>query len=343
MLTEKLAREKEVSIKNIEEALSLVNSDFLVEKYGADLKEVEMSEDGQISSGGISYPITDWAFESLCSLLRIPKEFARRIPVELFLENLNRLKVEHNQRIVILVSRNIIINVVPHPYIFAENRDILKHLDEIMGQLNLELHEIRLSDRGMDISFLKEGVEVEPVPGDITRFGINVLNSETGFRGAKACFWLLRLVCTNGATLTNNWGKVNWSYDQRISYERSLYNFFEGISKLQVEFSQFSSFYKHLPVREVVAHEYINIWRRLSRIVGNEMADRITMVDKEERNRLNRELREGNRMLTTGLTLYDLYNSITEAARRYPFVQRRKMEGLGGSLIDLVSANDTTI
>jgi hypothetical protein len=336
MFTEKLVQEKEVITTSFEEALKMANSDFLVEKFGVDFKEITMTEEGRISwSGSISYPITDWTFEGLCGLLKIPVQFARRIPVDLFLENFNRLKVEHNQRVIILISRNTVINVVPHPYVFAKNKDILECLGEIRGKLNLELHEIRFSDKGMEVSFIKEGVEVEPVPRDVTRFGLNILNSETGFRGAKANFWLLRLVCTNGAILRNEWGSVKWSYDHRISYERSLKNFIAGIEKLQMDFDNFVALYKSLVNRELRAFEFVNIHRRLARIVGNDQADQIFGVPKEERNRFMRESREGDRMLLTGIILYELYNSITESARWYPFIQRRQLEALGGSLIDL--------
>lgn len=338
MITEKLALEKDVVVNNIDDALHSINTDFKVQKHGTDLNEVELTAEGQISFGGEKFPLTDWAFESICSLTKIPKEFARRIPVQLLLDTFNTLKVEHNQRIIFLISRQTVINVLPHPYIYAENKEVLEQLDEILGNLSLELQEIRISDRGMTASFLKEGVKVEPVPGDITRVGLNVLNSETGFRGTKASFWLLRLVCSNGATLTNNWGNVEWSYDHRVSRERSMRNFVEGILKLQLDFDRLTRSYQKLVERELMAFEFVNVWRRLARIVGNDEADCIADIQRDERNRLNNEVREGNRSLNTGMIIYDMHNSITQAARRYSFVARRRLEGLGGALIDLAQS-----
>lgn len=340
MITEKIAREKEVVAQSIEDALDLVNTDFLVKSTGADLKEIDISKDGTLSVGSLACPMTDWAFESLCQLLKIPVPFARSIPPELLLQNLNKLKEENNQRVTLLLSRDTVINVVPNPYHPAGNADMLLRLKkEVVPEMALELGDIRISDRGMEVSFLKEGVAVEPAPGDITRFGLRVSNSETGWRGAKAGFYLFRLVCTNGAIVSNNWGTAEWDYDYRISRERSLQNFIGQIIKLNVDFAKFEDSYNRLLDRELMAVEFVNVRRRMSRIVGNDNADRITRVSKEERNRLNAEYREGNRMLATGVILYDLYNNITDAAKTYPFVQRRALEMLGGSVIDLTGVD----
>jgi hypothetical protein len=340
MITDKLAIEKETVVSSIEEALTLSRTDYLVTKIGADLKEISLDENGHIAFRGTTYLITDWAFESLCRLLTIPKHFARSIPADLFLYNVNKLKESNNQRVIILISRDNVINIFSHPYVAAKNEDILTGLQSMTKRLDLDLNEVKLSDRGMEVSFLRKGLNVEPVPGDVTKCGIDILNSETGYRGAKACFFLLRLICSNGASLSDRWGKVNWSYDYRISYERSLHNFFKGIEHLQIAFNTFNSSYAELRYRELAICEYVNIWRRLARIVGNEMADRITGIDKDKRNYYNRQARDGDRHHSAGIILYDIYNSITEAAQRYPFVQRRNLESLGGSLVNLVTSGN---
>lgn len=341
MFTEKMVREKEIVTQTFEDALNLVSTDFLVIRVGADLKEVNISEDGIILVGSSAYPMTDWAFESICYFLKIPVAFARSIPTELLLQNFNKLREEHNQRVVFLISRNTVINVMSHPYLPAGNTDLLLRLkDEVVPEMELELHEIRISDRGMEMSFLKEGLKVEPAPGDITRFGLRVSNSDTGWRGAKASFYLLRLVCTNGAVVSNNWGTAEWGYNYRISHERSIQNFIGQIEKMQVDFTKFEAFYNRLADRELAAFEFVNVHRRMSRIVGNEDADKMAGVPKEERNRFIKEYREGNRMLPTGIILYVIYNNITASARRYAFVMRRALEALGGALIDIAVLGD---
>ena len=90
MISEKLAREKEVVIDNFEEGMELINTDFLVQRIKADLKELEMDEDGQLSWGSSTFPATDWTFESLCKQLKIPLSFARSISPDLFFLNFNK-------------------------------------------------------------------------------------------------------------------------------------------------------------------------------------------------------------------------------------------------------------
>jgi hypothetical protein len=155
------------------------------------------------------------------------------------------------------------------------------------------------NDRFWEQSLFSEKL-VEPVPGDIT--------------------------------------KIGWSYDYRISYERSLSIFLsgiEGIERLQVGFGHFKTTYNQLLAHNLRAFEFINTWRRLSRIVGPKASDRITGVGRDERSGWNHEVREGDRNKLTGVIAYDLYNRITADARQASFTQRKALESLGGSMVDL--------
>jgi len=324
----------------MDQAVTLLNSDFSVRQIGFDLDNLTLKDEGRILFAGYTYSFTDWTFESLCRILRLPAAFARSIPFDLLVENIDRLKIDHNQRVIALISRDILINVVPHPYVAARSTDLLNRLTSIQASQGFERLEARLSDRGMVLNFLSDGFTAEPVPGDITRIGLSILNSETGYHGAKSSFYLHRLVCSNGATLSNSWGSVGWSYDSRLSYERSLSNFIDGIEQIKIDFERFDGSYARLINREIHAFEFINTWRRLGRMVGTEDADRISGVDKDKRNEWSREVREGDRRQLTGIPAYQLYNNITQAARRYTFVQRRALEGLGGSIVDLVRSEN---
>jgi hypothetical protein len=337
LITEKLVREKEVTSFSFDEALELYNTDFLVSEKGEDIKDTDLNADGALVWGSDSYLMTDWAFESICYILNIPLTYARSIPPELLIHTFDKLKEIHNQRAIFLISRGIVINVVPHPYVPLKNRELLiRFQNEIVPQTGLKLNEIGLSDRGMVVTFLREGLQLEPAPGDVSRLGLTVLNSETGWRGAKASFYLLRLLCGNGTVTSNAWGSAEWSYDYRLSLERSMQNFNGQLIKLEMDVPKFESIFNQLLSRELLAFEFVRIIRRLIRITGFEDADEIVGLSATERNRLYKEDRWGDRMLSTGLIMYDIYNKITAAAKEYPFVQRRNMEALGGSIIDMV-------
>lgn len=334
MITENLALEKELIVEDMDEVMDLLNSDFLVCRKETDLVDL-IIEETRLFVMGDWYPFTDWAFEGLCSLLNLPVQFARSIPFELLVENFNRLKIENNRRVTVLISRNTVINITYPPFLAAKSLDLLNRLKLVQSVKELTQKAIRLSDRGIVINFLSESLVAQPIPGDITELGFNIFNSETGFRGAKASFFLNRLVCSNGAILSNSWGSVEWAYDYRISYERSLSNFLIGIENFNINFDRFSAAYDNLIARNLSAVAFINVWRRLARIVGSKEADRISGIGIDERNQFNHEVREGDRNRLTGILAYDLYNKITENARQSPFMQRSALERLGGSFVDL--------
>lgn len=343
MITEKLVDVKEVEVSTFEDAQDLLNSDFLVEQKGSDLKDIVVDESGIMFDKG-SFQITDLAINSLCQILELPILFARSIPTDLFLQNVEKLKSERNRRICLLIGKdNTVINIVDvsiRPYEPAKNIELLSRLEkDVVSKKELKIRKIAISSRGMEISFLQEGQKVEPVPGDVTEFGLSITNSESGWRGAKANFSLLRLICTNGAVVSNSWGNVNWSYDHRLSFATSYTNFINQIIKMTPDLTNFKTSYKRLIDRELLVFEYVNVHRRLSRIVGNYDADRIMGIDKEDRNLFIRETREGNRLLPTATIAYDVYNNITSAAQKYSFVKRQSLEELGGALIDITAAN----
>jgi len=224
MWKEQLPREKEITVDSFEKAKEFLRSDYKVEQIGVNLAEIEVDQDGWLSFADYSFPMTDWSFESLCNILGIPVAFGRRISVDLLLYNINALKHVRNIRIVVLVARKTVINIVRHPFVYTRNEALLDAMSDVVQKLNLNLHEVKLSDRTMDVKLLYQNdtLSMEPIPGDPSRIGVNICNSETGFGNAQAVFWVLRQICTNGAIANVKWGGVNMIYDPEISQERAI-------------------------------------------------------------------------------------------------------------------------
>lgn len=90
----------------------------------------------------------------------------------------------------------------------------------LVDESTWEFKGARLGDRGVDLNFVKPGLEVSPLPGDVIELGVQISNSETGFGGAKGSLFALRLVCLNGAVISDKLGSARWNYDLRsISHE----------------------------------------------------------------------------------------------------------------------------
>lgn len=342
MFPANLVQEKEIVVKNFDEAISNLESDYQVTHKDATLDELIINNEGRLACRGEEHLMTEWALENLCGQVGIPRTFARNIPWDLFLHNFDQLKTERNRPLVLAVGReDVVISVIKQgklPYFPAKSVDVLRKLQE--AQAELQVHELRIADRGVEASFIDPRLgELEPQVGDITGIGLRITNSETGFRGLKASSFLLRLVCTNGAVLSNNWANVAWSYDPRMNYRHSLDNFFKQLEQLSLGVSHLRESYRTLIQKKLSVLGLVNLWRSVNRIVGQTDADGILGLPPDERKSLvkaTKERRPGDNshLEETDRSYWEAYNAITERARQYDFLRWRQLERLAGRLLD---------
>lgn len=344
MFPQTLAPEREVVVENVDAALRLLDTDFKIATEGASLASFRVREDGTLSWGGAAYPMTGAALEAVCRLVQLPLGFARTIPFDLLIQNFERLKDELDRRVILAISDDVVVNVIQAGrlgYWPARSRDVLERIPSL--GLRLALRGLRLSVRGMIFSTAIPSFGVlEPQVGDITEVGLQLVNSESGFHGLKASFFLYRLVCSNGMVLGNAWGSVYWSYDPRMSYGRSLENFLQAVATMAPGINVLAAAYSGLLQQKVPADEAVDLWRRLARIVGKADADLIMGLTAVARRALFRDVRAGREgthgggdpHAETEWTWWEALNATTQAAQRHPFVRRQQLETLGGRLVD---------
>ena len=242
------APEKEhVDVKSMDEALDAVKT-FKTKPQKVSLKDITVSLNGganlKVDEEGISKPqvmkMTQWSLQSLCRFLGIPDPFARKIPIDLLQKNISRLLQEKREDFVSLLigKENEIVNIVKANYKPFENEKLLSKLNTLFNNgKSIEWESMRVGSRGFDLNVVDSSVKpLEPKVGDITKIGFRIINSDTGFRDATAKVYLFRLACTNGATLTDDWGIVRRNANRNISYERDLEYFANGVQNLRVNF-----------------------------------------------------------------------------------------------------------
>lgn len=324
------AAERELTVKSFDDAMDAVRGDFHVAHYGDHVRNLSFTEGGLLESAAGTYPVTRNAFEGLCRSVNIPSDFGRRIPQDLFIHNFDTLKAKLKRRVHICISRETIISVNEITTDPIRNMEILKEASQRAERTGMKLHDVRLSDRGMQINLLDPRRNMEPVKGDITSVGLVLVSSETGFLKTTASLFLIRLVCSNGAT-------VKKAFNYQISSERCLHEFFDETEKTYFNYDTFSARYRRLTERELNAAELLALHGRLAGLVGTSQADNLSNMSRAHRIELkNRIENEGDRKHPTGINAYDFYNSITHAAKAFSFVTRIKLESLGGSLIHII-------
>ena len=159
----------------------------------------------------------------------------------------------------------------------------------------------------------EEKLKFEAVPGDNCGIGLNVINSETGFRMLSIAHFILRYVCSNGAIV-----KISKDRNDRVHYgykENELQEFLDeqvGLSLLSQK--KVVDSIKDLSNKPAV--EFItSVSKRIESYLGK----------NESKNFLS-ELRETS-------TLYDLFNLVTNKSKKYDLSKRVLLENLAGELI----------
>jgi hypothetical protein len=92
--------------------------------------------------------------------------------------------------------------------------------------------------------------------------------------------------------------------------------------------------------------DFRKIWRKLSRIAGQEEADTILEIEKDERKRILKTLKERefkNRKclfpeqiaepIPLDSSLYEFMQLVTDKAKNYPILMKRQLEKVGGNII----------
>ena len=184
-------------------------------------------------------------------------------------------------------------------------------LDVIRACANLGLRKISRNDFFLSIT-TDDKIKTEPIPGDVCGVGINIVNSETGFRALTVSHYILRYVCSNGAvarisndsdSLRYHYGKVdlkaflNEKVEKAIDEREFVIQKLNDLNKKKINKSK---------------EYYI---RKIEPVLGKKEA-----IDFLEN--LNEEI-----------TQYGLFNYITSKAKQYDLSKRYFLESLAGDIL----------
>jgi hypothetical protein len=179
----------------------------------------------------------------------------------------------------------------------------------------------------------------------VIRGGIRISNSETGGCGLKGSLYTLRLVCSNGAVMSDSLGTVRWSYDRRVTYAASIAKFCNSLVNLQNKQTQLKGVYSTAIERPILQEDVTRLWRRI-RSAGNftpEHTDQILGITDEVRRRLASAV-AGRRAANlpaeeSEWDLFTTHNRITAAAKSLPFRTRSRLERIGGDVLSTHRSN----
>lgn len=185
-------------------------------------------------------------------------------------------------------------------------------LEVIRKCVDLGVRTVSRNDFMMRIT-TEEKFKFEAVPGDNCGIGINVINSETGFRTLSIAHFVMRYVCSNGAII-----KIDDNEKERVHYGYKNYELQEFMDE-QVGLALLS--------QKEVADSIKDLSKELATDFINNVNKRIeSYLGKNESKKFFDELNEES-------TLYDLFNVVTNKAKNYDLGKRVLLENLAGDLV----------
>lgn len=154
----------------------------------------------------------------------------------------------------------------------------------------------------------------EPIVGDRFGYGFNIVNSETGFSPVKAENFILRYWCTNGATtkITNDQHSFNHYNMNKNDVINILTQTLNNSSSIRGLFDE--KIKKALKIKAELF--FPNIQYQVGNIIGTSKGFKF-FNDFDEKN----------------ASKYDLFNYITDNAKRFNLLEKYQLEQLGGNIM----------
>lgn len=221
-------------------------------------------------------------------------------------DNLREIS-KHSNYVNLKIENNEVVSIVSKKFTLSSDLEVINLVEK-----KLQIAAIFRDDFCMRI-ITKIESEAEPIVGDISGFGLNITNSETGFSTLKAEHYILRYWCSNGCTTKIKQSPINivhYNIDKETIYS-DLASVLENAPK-EPEF--FTAGVK-ASLTEEAKLSFPHIEYKVNSIVGSTAGySFFDGFDKKSKK-------------------YDLFNYITHTAKKFDIMQRYKLESLGGSLI----------
>lgn len=260
-----------------------------------------------MDKGVEDYPIRKSFLHKLLKWYSFPMNQLYRLSNETLISICNDYLININREFV-----NVTIEKGEALTITSPDYNEITDLEVIKKCADLGFRTVSRNDFMMRIT-TEEKFKFEAVKGDNCGIGLNVINSETGFRTLSIAHFILRYVCSNGAIV-----RIDNEANERVHYgykENELQEFLnEQVEAALLSQLQVANSIKNLSNKS--AAKFIeSVSRRVESYLG-----------KNESKNFFSELRKE-------ATLYDLFNAITNKAKKYDLSKRVSLENLAGDLI----------
>lgn len=319
-------------------------TEFVKEQDAKKKQELINFSDWEFTKEGLrikkkTYEMRDSAMKTLLHLFKMPVSFYYETsPTDMLVRDVNRMKDEFTSdsqmwvywqdKEIRAVSRPNIAVAPPHTDLFSS-----------MKLENLEFKRGNYSDYGL--RFLCSDTSIRPIKvekGDLVEVGNEIMHSDIGQFPTTGIPFLNRLICTNGMVMTEKSPLVDGftlSRLKSIPPKEFLEQFSSNLSRIKSNTTVLTDTLKAMkdhPVSDLRTGE--DIMKKIRLSIGTDEFDKNEKLTQT----LMLEGEKKKTIINLGVPLYDALDVTTRLAKKQPFLERRKTEGLCGSLV-LRSAN----
>lgn len=334
----------DVSTTDMNEALRIATEDLQVAEVATLCSDIKVSDEGVFTIGNKHKDIllTKEAFVDFCSLLGIPKPFARSIPDDLLITNIRRLQELHSKGVSIFLNKdNVIVGCTDSANEEVQYDQVIEHF------LDKDVKEITLGPQLMKITLMFENVVVDvPTRNEQLYTGSFIYHSAVQKLKLNMTTGLYRTQCTN-SFLMPLVGKVKANYIGKV--ENRLLRFAEDVRIYNSDaLDRLTLLLKERAELPLNVLEFQKLWNRFSLKFNSTTADNIFKVAEEDRKNILTEARETTRLIkqnqldptvtvnipNTGLIFYDTINNVTAYAHeQFEGFDRFALEQAGGDIL----------
>jgi hypothetical protein len=292
------------------------------------LADLALLSDGLSTPDG-TFKMSEVAMKQLLKRIDPPisTKYAWGVKNEQLLYDVNEIFDRSEVGLMLRRTDDIITGVMKDDFSPISNLGLVNKL--INGNYNV--NSITVAPHLMKINIITD-VDIEPKKGDISKVGMEILNSECGWTSLQSALLLYRVICSNGAIVKES----AYTYKQKQiarSEDAILGDFILRIGDYTWQAGGIGEALARMTETktqelDILPRRAIPIMSTDDHVVGIDALSKLVkgIVGKDDSDNIMYNLSDDNMQ-------YDVYNSITAAAKQYSVDKSRRLENLGGVMI----------
>lgn len=293
------------------------------------------------ADGGITdFTVNDFCHGQIATSLNIPKRYydkMRQQAPALLDANLSHWFINEPQKRMVRALGTTARAFLSDRYRRLDNIDLIESLFPLFADIDgLTFHQAAITDERLYLRAVLPTLEREVKAGDIVHGGVEISNSEVGSGALTVKPFVLRLVCTNGMTMTQAIRKYH--VGKRVEDENMLLYRDETVAADDKAFflkvrdvvestlteARFDQIVSQL--REATTGEKVRDVVESTKVLGQ----KFLLTDGEQKSVLAALIEGGD------LTRWGMLNAVTEAAKlSESFDRQAAMEDMGGDIAQM--------